>query len=410
MLVRRRCTVSPRLALGLGLGVALVAALLALFFLLARRRVAVAPARLPADPTLADLVAHLPGMAYRCRADGGFELVSAGAQELTGYPPGEGLTAGVASLRSLVHEEDLSAVEAEVAAALAEGRPYQATYRLHTRDGAERWALEKGTRVDEAGTAYLEGFIADITAQKVAEDRMQQEALHDPLTGLPNRVLVLRAARRRHPPAAPAPGRHLRAAVRGPRPLQADHRDPRARLGDEVLQGTARRLVGLPAPEDTVARVGGDEFAILLEDVGDAEGGARVARRVCEVVNLPLYLGGEEVFVTASVGIASSLSGYDSPEHPLRDAAIAMGRAKSQGGATLSALRPRHARIRARPGAPGDRSPPRAQAPGAAPALPAHLPPGERPALRLRGPAALAPRRAGWRRPASSFARRRRPG
>ena len=323
--------VSPRLALGLGFAVVLAAALLA-FLLLASRRAAAAAARPQPDPTLANLVAHLPGMAYRCRADGGFELVSAGAHELTGYTPAE-LTAGATSLRGLVHEEDLSAVEAEVSAALAEGRPYQATYRLRTRDDAERWALEKGTRVDEAGITYLEGFIADITAQKIAEDRAQQEALHDPLTGLPNRVLFCEqlgaAIRRSHRRLDSSFALLFVDLDRFKRITETLGRE----LGDEVLQGTARRLQACLRQEDTVARVGGDEFAILLEDVGDPKAATRVARRVCEVVNLPLYLGGEEVFVTASVGIASSLSGYDGPEHPLRDAAIAMGRAKSQGGA-----------------------------------------------------------------------------
>ncbi len=317
---------SSRLGLALALACLIGAGLL---FLLQRRR---RSAALPhAAAGLASLVTHLPGMAYRCRPDGTVELASPGAAELTGHAP-EDFTHGRTRLRDLAHPEDRAAVEVAVRAALAEARPYQVVYRLLAQDGAERWVWEKGRAVTVGGETHLEGFIADVTAQKTTEERAQHEALHDPLTGLPNRVLFCErlgaAIRRSHRRADASFAVLFLDLDRFKRVTDTLGRE----LGDQVLQTTARRLQACLRQEDTVARVGGDEFAILLEDLGGATDAVRVARRVCDVVNLPLYLAGDEVFVTASVGIASSLSGYESPEHPLRDAESAMGRAKAQGG------------------------------------------------------------------------------
>ncbi|MCK5376775.1 MAG: bifunctional diguanylate cyclase/phosphodiesterase, partial [Acidobacteria bacterium] len=104
-------------------------------------------------------------------------------------------------------------------------------------------------------------------------------------------------------------------------------------LGDKLLVGIARRLEHFLRPGDTVARLGGDEFAILLHRVETAGGAIHVADRIQEILNMNFSIDGHEVFVTASIGIAHSATGYLNPEEILRDADIAMYRAKAGGKA-----------------------------------------------------------------------------
>jgi predicted signal transduction protein with EAL and GGDEF domain len=103
--------------------------------------------------------------------------------------------------------------------------------------------------------------------------------------------------------------------------------------GDQLLIGVGERLSECLRQVDTVARLGGDEFVILLEDINGVEDATRAARRIQEAVSLPFDLGENELFTTASIGIAVSSSGYDQAQDILRDADIAMYRAKALGKA-----------------------------------------------------------------------------
>ena len=98
-----------------------------------------------------------------------------------------------------------------------------------------------------------------------------------------------------------------------------------------MLVAVAARILESLRPEDTVARFGGDEFAILLEDVADVEGATRVAERVTRALQSPFYVGTQEVFVTTSIGIALNRSSGDEPGDLLRNADLAMYRAKAKG-------------------------------------------------------------------------------
>ncbi len=104
-------------------------------------------------------------------------------------------------------------------------------------------------------------------------------------------------------------------------------------IGDQLLAAVARRIESCLRPGDTVARLGGDEFAVLLEDVDGSPGATRVAERIQFQLARPFLLEGHEVFATASTGIAMSRAGYHQPEDLLRDADLAMYRAKSLGKA-----------------------------------------------------------------------------
>jgi predicted signal transduction protein with EAL and GGDEF domain len=104
-------------------------------------------------------------------------------------------------------------------------------------------------------------------------------------------------------------------------------------VGDQLLVGIARRLEKCLRPEDTIARVGGDEFTILLEDLSSEQEAITVAERIHQELKLPFNLGGRDVFTTVSIGIAHGSLAYDHPEEILRDADTAMYRSKSMGKA-----------------------------------------------------------------------------
>src|SRR4249920_2545742 len=104
-------------------------------------------------------------------------------------------------------------------------------------------------------------------------------------------------------------------------------------MGDQLIVETSRRLKRCLHTADTVARLGGDEFTILLEDIKQLDDATKVADRIEKELSTPFILGGQEIFVTTSIGIALSDRSYERPEDLLRDADIAMYRAKALGKA-----------------------------------------------------------------------------
>src|SRR5581483_3875020 len=159
------------------------------------------------------------------------------------------------------------------------------------------------------------------------------DAFHDALTGLPNRALfmdrLVRLIRRAE--------RHQEYAF-AVLWLDVDRfkvvNDSLGHLaGDRVLVEIARRIETCLRQQDTVARAGGDEFTILLDEVETVDEAIRVADRIQAALALPFDVGGQDVYTTASIGIALSTTGYTQPEDMLRDADTAMYRAKALGKA-----------------------------------------------------------------------------
>lgn len=205
--------------------------------------------------------------------------------------------------------------------------------QVRRKSGRVIWISENARKVvDITGkTLHYEGFVEDITLRKEAESRLVHQAFHDPLTGLPNRLLFLD---------------HLRMAMDRAR-RRTDFRfavlymdldrfktinDSLGHdIGDKLLRHVSDALVACGRSTDTVARFGGDEFAILLEDLTAPRDAIRFSRRVLDEISTPLDLDGREVTTSGSLGIVLHTGGYERPEALLRDADTAMYHAKAQG-------------------------------------------------------------------------------
>ena len=179
----------------------------------------------------------------------------------------------------------------------------------------------------------------DVTSKRRAEialrdreERSRHEALHDPLTRLPNRLLFMDRLEMEVIHTRQAAGEHRFAVLCLDLDRFKNINDSLGHsAGDRLLIDFSRRLHECIGPEDTLARLGGDEFAILLRSIHDASDAIRVADRVLSLLKQPFSLRGQDVYVPTSVGIALSASGYERPEDVLRDADTAMYRAKRRG-------------------------------------------------------------------------------
>ncbi|HEV2147222.1 MAG TPA: EAL domain-containing protein [Longimicrobiaceae bacterium] len=179
------------------------------------------------------------------------------------------------------------------------------------------------------GVVHL--FAEDVTGRRAVEEQLRHEALHDPLTGLPNRHLFLEHLARALLRAREHPEYPFAVLFLDLDRFKLINDSLGHHVGDRLLCVVAARLRGALRAEDTVARFGGDEFALLLADIAGPDVAVETAARIQAAISAPVNLDGYEVYTSASVGIALSSADYGRPEHLLRNADVAMYRAKAAG-------------------------------------------------------------------------------
>ena len=184
------------------------------------------------------------------------------------------------------------------------------------------WATSEGL--------FYSGIIRDITDRKSLEEQLTQQALHDPLTKLANRVLF--RDRVEHAISKIVRSRTAVSVLF----LDLDNfktiNDSLGhRVGDLLLVSVAERLRSCLRNSDTPARLGGDEFAVLIEDANHPQEAILISERINDVIRAPFLIEGKGVLVAASIGIASATVGNENPEELLRNADVAMYKAKALG-------------------------------------------------------------------------------
>jgi diguanylate cyclase (GGDEF)-like protein/PAS domain S-box-containing protein len=237
----------------------------------------------------------------------------------------------------LVHPDDVARLREAIAAHLTGQTSHmESEHRMQHADGSWRWVLTRGLAIRDTSDGKptrMAGSLSDITERRRAERQLRHDAFHDSLTGLPNRALFM---------------------DRLDHALRHNERDPTLSLavlfldidrfklvndslshavGDRLLVLAATRVADSLRPGDTVARIGGDEFTVLLEDVRSdrpEEFATLVATRVQESLNDVFKIDDHRLFATASIGISVSTPGV-SAEDVLRNADIAMYEAKRRG-------------------------------------------------------------------------------
>ncbi len=262
---------------------------------------------------------------------------------ILGLPADEPTVAGPERWLSRVHPDDLPGVRAELDA-LSSGAQGQMSieYRMRHADGQYRWVACRGAvRLGEDGQALrAAGSHTDITNRKVAEVQLQFDAMHDALTGLPNRVLLKQ--RLEHCLAHRRRNSQFRFAAMF---IDLDRfkvvNDSLGHIvGDALLVELSRRFTQCIRETDTiatpnnvsgVARLGGDEFVVLLEGFKNDEDALRVAERLLESVSAPVTCEGHTIHASLSIGVALGSADYACAEDLLRDADTALYRAKGAG-------------------------------------------------------------------------------
>jgi diguanylate cyclase (GGDEF)-like protein/PAS domain S-box-containing protein len=233
-----------------------------------------------------------------------------------------------------IHPDDRESTIHAIRATAEEFAPFEIEHRVVRSDGSERWIRTRGrAEVGADGrAARLLGTAQDITQLKTAEAAIVHQALHDPLSGLPNRRLLVDRL-----------DQALIRLAREPSIVCLIHFDiDRFKVindnlgrsvGDALLRATAIRLRHLTRPEDTLARLDSDEFVLLCERVSDHTEAIAIADRVCAAMTEPFAWAGGDLVISVSAGIALASSAAVDADVLLRDADAAMYRAKREGRA-----------------------------------------------------------------------------
>jgi diguanylate cyclase (GGDEF)-like protein/PAS domain S-box-containing protein len=287
-------------------------------------------ARVRSERRFRALIEHSSDLVSVLDAGGHVVYASSSTARVLGASPDQQLGR---RLEDLVHPEDRAHARSLVQALLEEGgQGVTGEVRLRDGSGEWRWLGVTGRNLlSEPAVAGLVLNLRDVTAQKQAEAQMQHDALHDALTGMPNRALLVERLERAATRSRRYPERRFAVLFLDLDGFKFVNDSLGHETGDRLLVALAPRIEGCLRSSDTCARLGGDEFVVLLDEVGDVAGAVDVAERIQQQVCAPFVIDGREVRVSASIGIVIGGTTHQRADDILRDADIAMYRAKARG-------------------------------------------------------------------------------
>ncbi len=235
-----------------------------------------------------------------------------------------------------IHPDDRDAVADELKAHLKdEAKNFRSEHRILHTDGEYRWVLIRGMAVrDSDGKAFrIAGSMSDITERKSAEEKLAHDAVHDALTGLPNRKKLMARLGRSIQRIKHNSNYGFAVLFIDLDRFKTINDSLGHQAGDELLLIITEKLTQLVRPSDMVARLGGDEFVVVLENVRSRERVSQIAERILNCLQEPNEIAGHQIYSSASIGIVLASPAYDQPDDLVRDADIAMYRAKVKGKA-----------------------------------------------------------------------------
>jgi diguanylate cyclase (GGDEF)-like protein/PAS domain S-box-containing protein len=257
------------------------------------------------------LVEHVPAAVYIDMQDpdvsdgGRLAYMSPQITGILGYRPDE-LVDDPELWPSRIHPDDREAAIAAYDAHWHSGEPLRAEYRMLARDGSEVWVRDEAFAMSDdtrSGRRVSQGLLVDTTDRKRLESKLIHDALHDPLTGLANRVLLRDHLERALARQGRQPGRVALLFVDLDNFKRVNDSFGHA-VGDEILCRVAERLALAVREGDVVGRQSGDEFAVLLGSVHADDEAAAAAERILAELRRPIQLGGSAIVVDGSIGIA----------------------------------------------------------------------------------------------------------
>lgn len=282
---------------------------------------------------LEDLLSSSTAVIYSCEPTGDYAptFISENVTRLLGYEASEFINTP-RFWKGHIHKDDAPRVFMELSKLPVMGH-LMLEYRFRHKDGSYLWLRDEVQLVRDREDKPVEiiGHLVDISESKRLEEKLTHDALHDPLTGLPNRTLFRDRLEMMFARAKRNKAYSFAVLFLDLDNFKKVNDSLGHTTGDQLLTAVAMRLKSMIRTANTFARLGGDEFAILLDDVRDMSGVLSFAEKLKNEIALPFKISAHNVNTSASVGIVVSNDGYARAEDMVRDADTAMYHAKTVG-------------------------------------------------------------------------------